>query len=53
MTRIAVLQMTGGVDPVANARVLADAVRAAKTRGELHTRIASAHNDDLMSHCTH
>lgn len=33
MTRIALLQMTAGVDPAANARVLVDAVREASGRG--------------------
>lgn len=32
MTRVAVLQMTGGIRPAENARVLADAVREAKSR---------------------
>jgi len=33
MTRIAVLQMTSGIDPAANAAVLVDAVRAARAGG--------------------
>lgn len=33
MTRIALLQMTSGIDPEANARILADAVEAAATGG--------------------
>jgi predicted amidohydrolase len=33
MTRIALLQMTSGIDPAANAEVLADAVSAAKAGG--------------------
>lgn len=33
MTRVALLQMTAGVDPSANARVLVDAVREASGRG--------------------
>jgi predicted amidohydrolase len=33
MSRIAVLQMTSGIDPVANAAVLVDAVRAARAGG--------------------
>lgn len=33
MTRIAVLQMTSGIDPAANAATLADAARAAKAGG--------------------
>jgi predicted amidohydrolase len=33
MTRAAVLQMTGGIDPAANARVIVDAVREARSVG--------------------
>ena len=35
MTRIAILQMTSGIDPLANARVIADAIAEAAKRAKL------------------